>query len=72
MKTSETLKDDLRSEYQSADFPAGLTRGKYAARVHTASNIAILEPLISPSTAPLPVSSPNAHHQNPARDANPK
>jgi septum formation inhibitor-activating ATPase MinD len=47
MKNAETLKDDLRNEYQSADFPAGLTRGKYAARAHAASNIAVLEPDIA-------------------------
>lgn len=42
--TKDTLKDTLRSEYTRADFPGGLVRGKYAAQVAAASNIAVLDP----------------------------
>jgi len=31
--------DDLRPEYRREDFPAGLERGKYAARMAEGSNI---------------------------------
>ena len=44
MKKAKAAKDTLRSEYQQSDFPAGLVRGKYAARAKAASNIAVLEP----------------------------
>ncbi len=44
MKKVKPEKDTLRSEYRRADFPAGLVRGKYAARAKAGSNIAVLEP----------------------------
>ena len=36
--------DDLRQEYVLEDFPAGLQRGKYAARMADGSNIVRLDP----------------------------
>jgi septum formation inhibitor-activating ATPase MinD len=44
MKKAKAEQDTLRSEYQRSDFPAGLVRGKYAARAKASSNIAVLEP----------------------------
>ena len=37
----------LRREYSRADFPGGLVRGKYAARIAAESNIVRLEPEIA-------------------------
>ena len=44
MKTVKANDDTLRSEYHAADFPAGMVRGKYAARAAQASNIVVLDP----------------------------
>jgi septum formation inhibitor-activating ATPase MinD len=38
---------DMRAEYRKADFPSGLVRGKYAARLSADANIVILEPEIA-------------------------
>lgn len=46
-KSSPPDNDDLRPEYSAADFPAGLKRGKYAARIASGSNIVVLDPKIS-------------------------
>lgn len=40
--TKNTLKDTLRDEYVSSDFPAEFIRGKYAAKAAN-SNIVVLE-----------------------------
>jgi hypothetical protein len=37
-------KDELRGEYALDDFPGGLERGKYAARMAKGSNIVRLDP----------------------------
>lgn len=47
MKKASSTKDTLRSEYKRSDFPGGLVRGKYAARVAAASNIAVLDPEVA-------------------------
>ncbi|MCF8005165.1 MAG: hypothetical protein K9L32_13375 [Chromatiaceae bacterium] len=39
--------DDLRPEYRREDFPAGLERGKYAARMAEGSNIVRIDPDLS-------------------------
>ena len=44
MRKAKVAKDTLRSEYERADFPGGLVRGKYAAHANAASNIVVLEP----------------------------
>ena len=44
MKKADSAKDGLRPEYRRSDFPAGLRRGKYAAKAAAASNIVVLEP----------------------------
>jgi hypothetical protein len=36
--------DDMRDEYRPEDFPDGLVRGKYAARMAAGSNIVRLDP----------------------------
>lgn len=41
--------DELRTEYSLGDFPAGLERGKYAARMVEGSNIVRLDPDIARS-----------------------
>jgi hypothetical protein len=38
------MKDDLRRSYKRSDFPAGFTRGKYAARLAAGSNVVVLDP----------------------------
>jgi len=38
---------DIRAEYRKSDFPNGLMRGKYAARLAAASNVVILDPEIA-------------------------
>ena len=43
MKTAKSSDDTLRPEYRAADFPAGMTRGKYAAQA-AVSNIVVLDP----------------------------
>jgi hypothetical protein len=35
-------KDELRQSYKRSDFPAGLVRGKYAARLAAGSNVVVL------------------------------
>ncbi len=45
-KAKRTKSDDLRAGYAAKDFPKGLTRGKYAARVVKESNIVRLDPEI--------------------------
>lgn len=40
-------KDELRSEYKLSDFPASMTRGKYAKRLKESSNIIVLNPEVS-------------------------
>jgi hypothetical protein len=37
-------KDELRRSYKRSDFPAGFTRGKYAARLAAGSNVVVLSP----------------------------
>jgi hypothetical protein len=39
--------DELRKEYTLDDFPSGLERGKYAARMSEGSNIVRLDPDIA-------------------------
>jgi hypothetical protein len=34
--------NELRRSYKRSDFPAGFTRGKYAARLAVASNVVVL------------------------------
>lgn len=46
-KTSKPRTDELRSEYKRSDFPAGLVRGKYKARIAAGSNIVVLEPKVA-------------------------
>lgn len=46
-KPSHPENEDLRAEYKPTDFPSGLVRGKYAARVALGSNIVVLDPEIS-------------------------
>lgn len=48
MKKAKSRRDrGLRREYSRADFPGGLVRGKYAARIAAESNIVRLEPDIA-------------------------
>jgi hypothetical protein len=42
MKKADSIKDTLRNEYVSSDFPRGFSRGKYAAKAAT-SHIVVLE-----------------------------
>lgn len=46
-KGKHTQKDELRSEYKLSDFPAPMTRGKYAKRLKESSNIIVLNPEVS-------------------------
>ncbi len=46
-KDKETVKDELRAEYKRSDFPKGLVRGKYAARLKDSSNIVTLRPEVA-------------------------
>lgn len=39
--------EDLRAEYRKADFPGGLVRGKYAARLASGSQVVVLDPEIA-------------------------
>lgn len=43
MKKASTTDDELRPEYRREDFKA-MVRGKYTARMQTASNVVILDP----------------------------
>lgn len=48
MKKFKTVKpDEMRAEYTRKDFPGGLVRGKYAARIAKGSNIVILTPEVA-------------------------
>jgi hypothetical protein len=44
MNTPDDDAEDLREEYSVSDFPGGLERGKYAARISEHSNIVRLDP----------------------------
>jgi hypothetical protein len=46
-KDKEIDKDELRGEYKKSDFPSGLVRGKYAARLRESSNIIVLKPEVA-------------------------
>ena len=46
-KTKATGVADMRAKYRKADFPSGLVRGKYAARLSADAKIVILEPEIA-------------------------
>jgi hypothetical protein len=46
-KGKSSRSDDMRREYKRSDFPKGLVRGKYAARVAAKSNIVRLDPEIA-------------------------
>lgn len=46
-KTKTAGVAEIRAEYRKADFPSGLVRGKYAARLSAGANIVILEPEIA-------------------------
>lgn len=43
-KARRPVKDELRRSYTRSDFPAGFTRGKYAARLAAGSNVVVLNP----------------------------
>jgi len=43
-KARSHAKDELRRSYKRSDFPAGFTRGKYAARLAAGSNVVVLSP----------------------------
>jgi hypothetical protein len=43
-KAKPRAKDELRRSYKRSDFPAGFTRGKYAARLAAGSNVVVLSP----------------------------
>lgn len=43
-KDKEIDKDELRLEYERADFPNGFVRGKYSKRLKESSNIVVLRP----------------------------
>lgn len=46
-KADHTEKDELRPEYERADFPGGFVRGKYASRIRESSNIVVLKPEVA-------------------------
>ena len=46
-KDKQVDKDQLRTEYERSDFPAGLVRGKYAERMRQSSNIVVLRPEVA-------------------------
>ena len=46
-KAKKSKVEELRPEYSRSDFPAGLKRGKYAARLAEGSNIVRLDPEIA-------------------------
>lgn len=46
-KTRNPKQDELRPEYKRADFPRGLARGKYKARIAAGSNIVVLDPKVA-------------------------
>ena len=48
MKKDKVFKnDELRDEYELADFPAPLVRGKYAERLRESSNVIMLKPEVA-------------------------
>jgi hypothetical protein len=46
-KTRNPKQDELRAEYKRSDFPVGLVRGKYKARIAAGSNIVVLDPKVA-------------------------
>src|SRR6267142_4343200 len=46
-KAKSSRAKEQRAEYTRADFPGGLVRGKYAARIAASSNIVRLDPEIA-------------------------
>jgi len=46
-KAKANRRDTLRREYRRSDFPGGLIRGKYSARVATGTNVVRLGPEIA-------------------------
>ncbi|MDQ1362864.1 MAG: hypothetical protein QG652_724 [Pseudomonadota bacterium] len=46
-KVKHSQKDELRSEYNLADFPSPMVRGKYAKRLKESSNIVVLTPEVA-------------------------
>lgn len=46
-KTGSSRQDEHRPEYKRSDFPQGLVRGKYKARMAAGSNIVVLEPKVA-------------------------
>lgn len=46
-KSKVTGVAEMRTEYRKADFPSGLVRGKFAARLSGGANVVILEPEIA-------------------------
>ena len=46
-KVKQRKGDELRTEYNSSDFPEGFVRGKYASRLRKSSNIVILRPEVA-------------------------
>jgi hypothetical protein len=46
-KTGNSKQDEVRPEYKRSDFPQGLVRGKYKARMAAGSNIVVLEPKVA-------------------------
>ena len=41
------INDELRPEYNRADFPGGFVRGKYGKRLKESSNIVVLRPEVA-------------------------
>lgn len=46
-KAKQTGGDELRAEYKPSDFPEGMVRGKYAARLAQSSNVVVLSPEVA-------------------------
>ncbi len=46
-KVKQIKKTELRAEYKLSDFPGGITRGKYAKRIHKSSNVIVLKPEVA-------------------------
>jgi len=46
-KDKQRKGDELRTEYESSDFPGGFVRGKYASRLRKSSNIVVLRPEVA-------------------------
>jgi hypothetical protein len=58
-KAKSRVTDELRRSYKRSDFPAGFTRGKYAAPLAVASNVVVL-------TAENAAAFPTSHDVNEA------